>query len=401
MKVFGVRVTILTVAALLLVVIFVATMQPVSADGERRLVTFYDDGVQTTILTSASTLADALAQADIAVEPADHVEPAVDTELIASHYTVNIYRARPVLVIDGDRETKIITAAQSGRTMAEDAGVQLATEDLALVGQTDDILADGGVGLKVIVQRAIEVNLVLYGREQKVLTQAATVADFIAEKGLQIDDTDYLNLGLGSHLYYGMTLRIWREGKNTVTVEEEVPFDTDTIQDADRPIGYKAVRVPGTVGQKLVTYEVEMHGGVETAPRRIIQTVTIVEPVRQIEVVGIKMPSSTVRPLTASMGRNRYMTADGILRQETYYDLNMSRVMKNCGQGGYYTVRADGVKVDRAGLVIVAANLNRYPRCSQVSTSLGRGKVYDTGGFAATNPEQFDIATDWSRRDGI
>lgn len=27
-------------------------------------------------------------------------------------------------------------------------------------------------------------------------------------------------------------------------------------------------------------------------------------------------------------------------------------------------------------------------------------KVYDTGGFAANNPEQFDIATDWSNRNG-
>jgi len=27
-------------------------------------------------------------------------------------------------------------------------------------------------------------------------------------------------------------------------------------------------------------------------------------------------------------------------------------------------------------------------------------KVYDTGGFAATHPDGFDLATDWSRVDG-
>ena len=32
--------------------------------------------------------------------------------------------------------------------------------------------------------------------------------------------------------------------------------------------------------------------------------------------------------------------------------------------------------------------------------SAGAGKVYDTGGFAASNPEQFDLATDWSNHDG-
>ena len=92
-------------------------------------------------------------------------------------------------------------------------------------------------------------------------------------------------------------------------------------------------------------------------------------------------------------------------RRETYYDLNMSRVMANaariCGVKNYYGVRSDGVKVDADGYVIVAANLDYYPRCSVVETSLGPGKVYDTGSFALTNPEQFDIATDWTRRDGV
>ena len=115
------------------------------------------------------------------------------------------------------------------------------------------------------------------------------------------------------------------------------------------------------------------------------------------------------RPLTAALGRNRYeaIKANGVAveRQETYYDLNMSGVMaiaaRECGVESYYTVREDGVKVDAEGYVLVAANLNYYPRCSVVETSLGMGRVYDTGGFAEVNPEQFDLATDWSWRDGI
>lgn len=114
--------------------------------------------------------------------------------------------------------------------------------------------------------------------------------------------------------------------------------------------------------------------------------------------------------LNSTMGRNRYLVtkADGsvVERQETYYDLNMNGVMslaKNwsgCSHSGTYTVREDGVKVDEDGYILVAAELNRYPRCSIVDTSLGLGKVYDTGTFAQTNPEQFDIATDWTNRNG-
>ena len=70
-----------------------------------------------------------------------------------------------------------------------------------------------------------------------------------------------------------------------------------------------------------------------------------------------------------------------------------------CGKSSYF-VRDDGVKIDDEGYILIAANLSRYPRCSVVETSLGLGKVYDTGSFATVNPEQFDIATDWSNHDG-
>lgn len=97
--------------------------------------------------------------------------------------------------------------------------------------------------------------------------------------------------------------------------------------------------------------------------------------------------------LTASKGVN--YNANG--NKETYYNLNMSGVVnnaKNMGIEGDYWVRDDGVKM-YGDKVIVAANLDTYPRGSTVETSLGEGIVLDTGGFAESNPEQFDIAVDW------
>ena len=69
--------------------------------------------------------------------------------------------------------------------------------------------------------------------------------------------------------------------------------------------------------------------------------------------------------------------------------------------GGSYVVRSDGAKVDQDGYVLVAADLSRYPRCSIVETSLGLGKVYDTGGFVARYPDGFDLATDWTNGNGV
>jgi membrane-associated HD superfamily phosphohydrolase len=96
--------------------------------------------------------------------------------------------------------------------------------------------------------------------------------------------------------------------------------------------------------------------------------------------------------LTARGGVNYYGE-----QKETYYNLNMSRVVdnaKNAGVEGEYWVREDGVKM-MGDKVIVAANQDAHPYGSIVETSMGTGIVLDTGGFANGNPTQVDIATDW------
>jgi len=147
-------------------------------------------------------------------------------------------------------------------------------------------------------------------------------------------------------------------------------------------------------GMRLVTYEIIMKDGKEIG-RKKIQSVVSSQPTGQVELVG----NRPVNPLSKAKGAGYFTDSQGISHRETYYDLPMSAVMGACG-GGTYSVRADGAKVDRGGYILIAANYGRYPRCSVVETSMGLGKVYDTGGFAARHPDGFDLATDWTNYDG-
>lgn len=104
--------------------------------------------------------------------------------------------------------------------------------------------------------------------------------------------------------------------------------------------------------------------------------------------------------LTKSKGAQVYVDINGVAHRETYYDLPMGIAIHTCGAHNTYTIRADGAKVDQDGYILVAANLAAYPRCTVVDTSMGPGKVYDTGGFAARYPYGFDLATDWTNYDG-
>jgi hypothetical protein len=157
------------------------------------------------------------------------------------------------------------------------------------------------------------------------------------------------------------------------------------------------VQTKGIAGVRNVTYQIEIKEGNEVSRKQLASVVSR-EPSEQVDVIGLRNDG---RGLTKSKGAQYFTDSKGVSHRETYYDLPMAIVMGACGQGGRYSVRPDGAKVDSDGYIIIAANYGNYPRCSIVETSLGPGKVYDTGGFAANHPTGFDLATDWTNGDGI
>ena len=318
----------------------------VAVNGEY-YVNLYDDGEKLIVKTSAKTVGDALERAGIEIGENDKVEPALNEPINGDNFFVNIYRARPVIVRDSLVDKYILTASYDTKTIAKEAGLTVYDGDQIMAVRNQNFLEVGAVEI------------------------------------------------------YEVT----RGDGNTVTEETEIPFSEETVADYNLALGTQEVRQLGEVGLKVMSYEVFYENGVEVK-RELKSEEVKREPVTRIVAVGAS--SINASPLTRSRGRNYYTgrSLGGALveRQETYYDLNMNGVMaiaaRECGVENYYTVREDGVKVDADGYVLVAANLYNYPRCSVVETSLGLGRVYDTGGFAQTNPEQFDIATDWTNWNG-
>lgn len=158
---------------------------------------------------------------------------------------------------------------------------------------------------------------------------------------------------------------------------------------------YKEIKQAGAPGVREVKYSIKTRGdGLEFSRNKIFDDI-VLKPVEQIEIVGARLPNA----LTKAKSAHIFKDSKGISHRETYYDLPMKVALNSCG-GGSYSVREDGAKIDKDGYVLVAANYNNYPRCSLVETSMGIGRVYDTGGFAKYHPHGFDLATDWTNGDG-
>jgi uncharacterized protein YabE (DUF348 family) len=249
---------------------------------------------------------------------------------------VNIYRARPVVVSDGGRDRRVITAAQTGKTIAKAAGVSLANEDEVVLERNSDILAGDGAIIVAKVNRATSVNLVLYGRVNQFLTQADTVGEFLQEKGINISAEVFVTPDIDSEITPDIEIKVWREGINTVTIEEDLPYATEQVQSNDYLVGYRQIQTNGANGRRSVTYEVEMRSGVEVG-RKEIQSVITIAPVSQIEIVGIKRTGTATTPSENQTITWNYLRAQGFSREQT------AGIMGNLQQEHGFQTSGDGL----------------------------------------------------------
>lgn len=251
-----------------------------------KLITVHDLGESRSFLSEANTVEDALLGAGYSLDDRDAVEPARSETLVASEYKVNIYRARPVTIVDGLSRKRVMTPYQTVERIASDADLEIHPEDRAELTQSDDLLS-AGAGLQLSIDRATEFAFELYGKETVARTQATTVGDMLKDKGIELGDKDRVSPDASTAIESGLRVRVWREGVQTITVDEEVDFEVEKIQDADRPIGFREVRTPGVKGERTVTYQVTIENGQEVS-RKEIASVTTKPSSKQVEVVGAK-----------------------------------------------------------------------------------------------------------------
>jgi resuscitation-promoting factor RpfB len=291
---------------------FVVFSRPTRADNQR-IVTVYHDGIEQTMVTSATDVKDALKRINVNLNKYDAVEPAKDTEFTEPSYTVNVYRARPVTVVDGEQRYTVMSPHTSARKIAEAAGLITYAEDEFTLTRIDDFLGEDGVGLKLVIKRATPLTLVLYGKISQIRTQATTVEGLLKERKVTLGTDDGTNLPSATPITAGMTLEVWRNGEQTITEEQDIAFPVETIRDADKPTSYRQVQTPGKPGKKIVTYQLEMRDGKEVS-RKELQSVVTAQPEKQVETIGWKQPMGNI---TAE--KSSYLAAAGIPQSDWGY----------------------------------------------------------------------------------
>ncbi len=289
------------------------THQPQPKRIDTRIVTVHIDGKTETIATTAQTVKAALAGLPDPIDTHDKTEPALDAPIVGGDFTINVYRARTIAVVDGSNSYTVLTAERTPKLIAREAGFAISAEDQYAFTRSNSPF-EGTPGTELVIKRAKTINFELYGTNSSVQTNEATVSDFLSSKKITLDKGDELNVPKESRIVEGMTISIAQVARNRETVEEVAQFPEQQIKDAQQPTTYRKVQTPGVNGKKLVTYEIVTKNG--GAPERTaISEVITVQPVAQVVVVGAR----TNLPYTGGGSKTDWLRAAGIPESDWGY----------------------------------------------------------------------------------
>ncbi len=243
----------------------------------------FDQGHKQTLSTKAGTVGELVDKLPLKLIKEDVVEPSLDTDIVEDNFRINVYRARPVTILDNGRRSVALSAQKSPRIVAESAGLSLFAEDVASFAPGS--VREGIIGEKVVITRATPVSLNLYGNLNTVRTHAKTVGEMLREKGVRTDTDDTFSPGIETPISAGMSVSVIKNGIQVATVTEEIAPPQEIVQDDSLSFGATVVRQAGIAGKKLVTYEILVENGVEIS-RNVLQTLVVEEPVPQIVARG-------------------------------------------------------------------------------------------------------------------
>jgi resuscitation-promoting factor RpfB len=208
---------------------------------DARVVSITVNGEQQSLPTRARTVGELLERLEIQVGEKDIIEPSVDTEIRENDFRINYYQARTVVIVDGEREEVLETAAPTPREVVQKAGIEVYPEDIVEKDGTEltdalDVLTDGVVADRIVVQRSVPVNVNLFGQTYELRTHAKTIAELVEEQGIKLSDASVFPAPT-ERIVADQAIFVTDAGRQIVTEEEPIAQAEETVDDFDLTLG--------------------------------------------------------------------------------------------------------------------------------------------------------------------
>ena len=360
-----------TVISIISLVLFVSVISFVLYQGTKKSVTLDADGKTIEVTTHAKTVEQLLQNQNIDVAEHDKISPSLNTKIV-NGLAISWEQAKEVTISVDGNQSKVWTTETQVKDILKEANIKVSEHDSLVKGLDTEIGADN----KIDIQKAFQVSLVDGVNERQVWSTSTTVANFLKQQGIQLNEFDRVENNLKDVITPQSKITVVRVEKVIDVVEDSLDFAIEKKQDASLQQGKQKVVTAGQKGLMTKTYEVVKENGQVVAKNQQSEKV-VKEPQKQVVAVGTK---NVVVASAATVSRGSSEPASG---KEFY--VTATAYTPSCS--GCSGISATGINLrSGSGLKVIAVDPSVIKLGSKVWVEgYGTAIAGDTGGAIKGN----------------
>ncbi|MEB2282353.1 ubiquitin-like domain-containing protein [Lysinibacillus xylanilyticus] len=359
-----------TVISIISLVLFVSVISFVLYQGTKKSVTLDANGETIEVTTHAKTVEQLLQDQNIDVAEHDKISPSLNTKIV-NGLAISWEQAKEVTISVDGNQSKVWTTETQVKDILKEANIEVSEHDSLAQGLDTEVGADN----KIDIQKAFQVSLVDGVNERQVWSTSTTVANFLKQQGIQLNEFDRVENNLKDVITPQSKITVVRVEKVIDVVEESLDFAIEKKQDASLQKGKQKVVTAGQKGLMTKTFEVVKENG-QVVAKNLQSEKVVKESQKQVVAVGTK----TVVASAATVSRGSSEPASG---KEFY--VTATAYTPNCN--GCSGISATGINLKSgSGLKVIAVDPSVIKLGSKVWVEgYGTAIAGDTGGAIKGN----------------
>ncbi|MFB1083479.1 ubiquitin-like domain-containing protein [Jeotgalibacillus sp. JSM ZJ347] len=382
------------VYSLVTLTVFVLVVGFLFQEGMKKTVTLSLNGEEQLVRTNAATVEDIFAELEMDLHSEDYLYPSGDTE-IYHDMTVRWRPAKQVSFDLGGETQKIMTNAQTVGEFLRKEQLDVSDVDKLSHAMNESIEED----MTLSLEKAFAWTLVNGTEHEEVWSTSITVADFLNQHEIKLDQDDRVEPSEDTMLTEGATVKIVHVDKVTDVVEETKDFSVEQKEDNTLAEGTEKVVQEGEEGLIEKTYEVVKENGKEVS-RDLKEEKTVKESKNKVVAVGTKKPvvasvsRETTKKAAASSGSSQPAQTAAATSAPSGQTITMSSTAYTASCAGCSGITATGINLKaNPGMKVIAVDPSVIPLGSRVYVEgYGYAIAGDTGGAIKGNKIDIFIA---------
>lgn len=251
-------------------------------EGSKYTVALTLNGQQKVVKTHANTVKEVFAQLEIPLNSKDYLSPSANAK-VKDNQEIVWKQAKQVQIVQDNEKKTIWTTAGTVAELLKEQQIVLNEQDEISPKPQEMIKSKMDIRIKL----ALHLTLFDGGKEQQVWSTSATVADFLTQQGIKLNEFDRVEPSLSETLQKDGVINVIRVEKVTDVVEEPIQFAVITKKDEGLEKGKQITVNEGKQGLVSKEYEVILENGKEVS-RKLIGEQKLREKLDKVVAVGTK-----------------------------------------------------------------------------------------------------------------